>query len=568
MKSTRRLGIGLVGCLTVTALLIPTGCDSGSFLGLADYPRDLLFSGIASAILANRPADAGTTTEVVGQPLPGGQGPQGPQGPPGPPGADGTDGADGATGPAGPVGPQGPAGPDGADGPAGEPGPAGPAGASGGSGPAGPNGATLFETFIDDFFRLAAGTDGSLVVVDGGPQAQVVAIREPVLSSDPTTSAIGYRVSIPDMYDPGNDVTMRLFLHRTGPVDGSCFIFTVDGRRLRDGQDIEVYGDTRWVRLDTSVPVPAGGNSDVFLVVDLPINSAAGLGYPNDLADADALAFELATLVGDGGDYHLLGVGFFESEAGAAALVGATVIATQEEACCVNNEPLIGPLVYVSNTGSDQVWVVDTATEAVVAVVDVGNDPRGIDITPDNSRVYVANRFDGSVSVIDTATLSLTQTIDLSGSGIVTATEPYDVVISPDGAWLYVAMKNGGSENGDGTVVVVDLPAGTVVAEAVLDGNASLEGIVVTPDGQKVYAAGRGNMYIVDVSAPATPVFLGTSGNASRELVVSPSGEWVYANNNAVRTSDDVAVATGAFSGGRGIDISPDERFLYSTSEG
>jgi hypothetical protein len=50
--------------------------------------------------------------------------------------------------------------------------------------------------------------------------------------------------------------------------------------------------------------------------------------------------------------------------------------------------------------------------------------------------------------------------------------------------------------------------------------------------------------------------------------VVSPDGVWVYANNNAVRTSDDNAFLTGEWSGERGIAISPDGRFLYSTNEG
>jgi len=339
MKSSRHLGIGLVSCLAVAALLIPTGCGGG-FLGLEDYPRDLLFSGLAAAILANRPADAGNADVGVGQPLPGIEGEQGPQGPPGPPGATGADGADGPNGEQGPAGPegaqgpQGPAGPAGADGPAGQAGPAGSNGGSGANGANGADGDTLFETFIDDFFRLATGADGSLEVVNEGTEVPIVAITEPLLSSDPTTSKIGYRVSIPDMYDAGNDVTMRLLLHRTGEVDGSCFIFTVDARRLRHGQDIEVYGDTRWVRLDAAAPAAVGGGSDTFIVIDLPINTAAGLEYPHDLADADALAFEVGTFRGDGGDYHLLGVDFYESLAGTALSENGTVLLNVEDAFC------------------------------------------------------------------------------------------------------------------------------------------------------------------------------------------------------------------------------------------
>jgi YVTN family beta-propeller protein len=149
------------------------------------------------------------------------------------------------------------------------------------------------------------------------------------------------------------------------------------------------------------------------------------------------------------------------------------------------------PVAYISNTSSDDVWVVDLTCQSVVAVILVGDDPRGITASPDGSRVFVANRFDNTISVIATATRTVVQTIDLGASTNVTATEPYDVVISPDGARLYVAMKNGGSENGGGTVVFVDLPSGNIVKEVSLDSSASPEGIAISPDGNRLYVGAR-----------------------------------------------------------------------------
>jgi len=230
------------------------------------------------------------------------------------------------------------------------------------------------------------------------------------------------------------------------------------------------------------------------------------------------------------------------------------------------------PVAYISNTSSDDVWVVDLTCQSVVAVIPVGNDPRGIAASPNGSRVYVANRFGNTVSVIDTALNTVVQTIDLGASTNVTATEPYDVVVSPDGARLYVAMKNGGSEHGDGTVVFVDLPSGNIVKEVILDSAASPEGIAISPDGKRLYVGARtSRIYIVDV--PTQSYFADAPGVATRELVVTPDGQFVFARNSAVRASDNpihevINLGLSPFLGERGIVISPDGTRLFSVDEG
>ncbi len=92
--------------------------------------------------------------------------------------------------------------------------------------------------------------------------------------------------------------------------------------------------------------------------------------------------------------------------------------------------------LYISCGGSEIVTVVDVqrllgylhkhpgpyaqdlsaSANYVVARIAVGNDPRGITLSPDGRRLLVANRLDDTISVIDTRTNRVTSTIALAGS--------------------------------------------------------------------------------------------------------------------------------------------------------
>ncbi len=383
---TRRLNVrsttwgkGALCVILCAALSLPNGCGVNPFLGLQDYQRDLLFFGaLAAALLRDNGLVAGAvdtaspppgTDTPAGSPVPGADGLNcwdlngngvgdadedlnadgvfnalDCRGADGASGASGSAGVQGASGAAGPQGPIGPVGPSGSAGPAGPSGGAGSPGAPGLQGPPGPE---LFDMFVDNFFGDA---DGALPVV-------LIPIVEPILGTRPFDPASGfspalaYRMAIPQTYDAGNDVTMRLFFFRTGPFDGDCLIFSVDARRLRNGQPgPQCYGGDagdncaagrRWITVTppptdgtVGTPVPNGLNSGVYLVVDLPINTAAGLNLPNDLVVSDFLAFELQTVQHDGGQYEILGVEFFESAAGTARTAGATIFFPDEEPVC------------------------------------------------------------------------------------------------------------------------------------------------------------------------------------------------------------------------------------------
>jgi YVTN family beta-propeller protein len=73
-----------------------------------------------------------------------------------------------------------------------------------------------------------------------------------------------------------------------------------------------------------------------------------------------------------------------------------------------------GETLYLANTGSNDVSVIDLNTNHGVAHIAVGANPRGIAITPDGSRIFVNNVLDGTLSVIDTETFSTAEQIILT----------------------------------------------------------------------------------------------------------------------------------------------------------
>ncbi len=293
----------LIAAVVAISIACCTGisCSPGA-LNLHDWQRDLLFSGgaLAAALLADQAqhnADNTTDGDGAEQEIPtieGPQGPPGPEGPQGPQGPQGDTGATGATGAAGATGATGETGPQ---------------------GPAGPAGPQYFDLFIDDFFA-AEGNGMVPLPIDIPGTTGFVEIAEPALGQPDITSGearvLAFRFSVPQSYTTGNPVTMRLSLYRSGAAPAGCFSFRLDARRLRAGSDIEVYGEPRWV-LSTLDPAAISGTGHVFWLIDLPVNSADGLNFPNDLVAGQMLAFELGSDLNDNGVYTLLSVEIFES---------------------------------------------------------------------------------------------------------------------------------------------------------------------------------------------------------------------------------------------------------------
>ena len=69
------------------------------------------------------------------------------------------------------------------------------------------------------------------------------------------------------------------------------------------------------------------------------------------------------------------------------------------------------------------------------ATVSVGDEPRGVAVSPDGNTVYVTNRGDDTVSVINASTNAVTTTVDVGNT-------PGSLAVSPDGDTVYVTNRS------------------------------------------------------------------------------------------------------------------------------
>ena len=90
--------------------------------------------------------------------------------------------------------------------------------------------------------------------------------------------------------------------------------------------------------------------------------------------------------------------------------------------------------VYVTNSGSNSVSVIETLNYTVVASIPVGSNPMGIGVGPDGTRAYVANHSSNTVSVIDGRNVVATVPVSVN---------PVGVVVNSAGTRVYVSHLNG-----------------------------------------------------------------------------------------------------------------------------
>jgi len=148
-----------------------------------------------------------------------------------------------------------------------------------------------------------------------------------------------------------------------------------------------------------------------------------------------------------------------------------------------------GKWVVVSNETSNDLHVVDTASNTVVKKVAVPKNPRGMRFSADSRRLFVASEQAHVVTVLDVPAFTIAKSVPTGGQ------RPVDVVLSADGQRAWV------SHGQSGDVRVLD--AQTLELSTTIAVGPRAWWMALTPDGSRLYVTvGRaGEVVVIDTAA-------------------------------------------------------------------
>jgi YVTN family beta-propeller protein len=194
-------------------------------------------------------------------------------------------------------------------------------------------------------------------------------------------------------------------------------------------------------------------------------------------------------------------------------------------------------VAYVTNAGSDSVSVIELDTNTVIDTIDVGNTPVGVAFTPDGRRAYVVNAGQDRVSVINTTSRAVETDIRVGR-------EPQEIAINTAGTRAYV------TNFGDRTISVIDLVRHTLLTT--VDVGKGPNGIAVRPHAAEVYVVNLedSSVSIIDTNTNQVVGTLtreedeGRIGLLPQKVAFSPDGQKAFITNSLDSTVSIIDTAT------------------------
>jgi YVTN family beta-propeller protein len=292
--------------------------------------------------------------------------------------------------------------------------------------------------------------------------------------------------------------------------------------------------------------------------------------------------------------------------------------------CTEPSKPTIEEWVYITNEDSEDVSVISTATNEIVASIPVGKRPRGVHVAPDGKTIYVAlsgspkcppwmpdadcakqtpDKAKDGIAQVDVVNKSILRILpagsdpeqfDMSSDGkrffianedvakstlidvvtgkVITETavgkEPEGVKFSPNNALCYITSEE------EASIYVLKTETGEVLTKIKV--GVRPRGIAFTKNGKTAFVSGESDasISVIDVAAnQVTATFRLPAGSMPVGLVVSDDEKHLYVANGRGKTVSEVEISSGktlrTIEVGKrpwGIGMTSDGKFLYTAN--
>ncbi len=226
--------------------------------------------------------------------------------------------------------------------------------------------------------------------------------------------------------------------------------------------------------------------------------------------------------------------------------------------------PAAATTLYITNTKSDSVSIIDTDALEVVGTIPLGKGkPNRIVFHPDGKTAWVVYDRSHDLGVIDAEQRKLVRRVKVGGN-------PYNLNFTPDGRHLLVLDWS--SDTSSDEVIFYDLKAEKV------DGRVEVSTwpahSVFSRDGRLLYVSGEtaGDVTVIDVAARKTVERIVHGGGDAMGLALAADGRTLYAAAGENKMLLKIDTATAKVVGEIPLPgvvheaaLTLDGRFLYTT---